>query len=945
MRRRRRKAIKFLFLFSIFGFFVGGIGLSGIIIYYSFNLPDIEKLRNFEYELTTRLYSEDGILLKEYAEEKRTFVELKKIPDIVKNAFISAEDKNFYRHSGVDAEAIISANIYNIKALVSKKPLHGGSTITQQVVKNLLLTNERTLTRKIKEALLAFKVTKHFTKDEVLEIYLNYVFLGNNSYGVVAASLNYFNKKLDDLTIGEAAVLASLPKAPTKLNPALNKEKAVERRNYVVKRMLDDGYITEAEYKNAITQELELFSRDKVSYFNAGAFTEDTRKKLLTLFDEETLLKKGLTVSTTIRPKMQMILDKYLKLGLEEYDRRHGYRGELGNIYVGNEIGFNYNWSERLNDFVIAEEHRPEWEKAVLLEFDEKNAKIIIGLVKNKEVELSANEELATINGIDVIKSAIGIDKLRWVVAPDLLPYSNNAEDVLNEKGEVIGDFILKKITDINLHKGSVFFVERIQNAYEIRQIPIVNGGAVALDPHTGRVFAMVGGYIDSEINFNRVTQANRQVGSAIKPFVYLTAFEHGYNGTNRIMDEEIVLPQGEGVAPYKPRNITNTYYGLVTLRKALQSSYNVATVRLASQIGLNNIANTIKRFSINKYPKRVYSVVLGSLETKLIDVVNAYGMIINGGKFIQRETIEKIQDNSGKTIYKRDTRDCIKCNVKDELLSVGNIPVPFIKDNRRAVTDPATAYQITSIMEGVVKYGTAIRARSIGKIIGGKTGTSSEFKDAWFIGFSPDLVVGIFIGFDNNTTLGRNETGSKAAAPIFVSVMKELLADQPSIPFRVPENITLKRIDVTTGQSPTLISREEDIIFEAFKKNEVKLDFDNQDGDYVNEDVEDEGDDEDIFGTKNKLDKLQNDGEQPKEKDVFDDKNENEEESEYDIFSNKKNSGEDDQDEPANNGEDSQDGSAGDIMNEKMDTMDDGNDKPIKEKRDNSGDFQNLIF
>jgi penicillin-binding protein 1A len=347
-------------------------------------LPDFNKLKDYQYPLTTRLYSEDGVLLKEYADEKRIFMKLEKIPNIVKYAFISAEDKNFYRHKGIDLEAIVSANIYNVKAFLTHKQFRGGSTITQQVVKNILLTNERTISRKIKEALLSFKVTEHFTKDEVLEIYLNYIFLGNNSYGVASASLNYFNKSLKDLTIAEAAVLASLPKAPTKLNPSLNKEKAIERRNYVITRMYEDGHITEKEYKTSIDQDLILYSKEKDEYFNAGAFTEDTRKKLLDLYDEKTILTKGLVVSTTIKPKMQIILDRQLKLGLEEYDRRHGYRGELGNIFIENEENFKENWASKLKEFKVEQEIREEWEKAVLLDFDDTNGKIIIGLLKNK---------------------------------------------------------------------------------------------------------------------------------------------------------------------------------------------------------------------------------------------------------------------------------------------------------------------------------------------------------------------------------------------------------------------------------------------------------------------------------------------------------------------------------------------------------------------------------
>jgi penicillin-binding protein 1A len=854
---RKGKIFKFLFLFIVFCAIISSIAIGGVFVYYSYKLPDSSKLKDYQYPLMTRLYSEDGVLLKEYAEEKRIFMKFDKIPNTVKHAFISAEDKNFYKHKGIDLEAIISANIYNIKAFVAKKQFRGGSTITQQVVKNILLTNERTLTRKIKEALLSCKVSKQFSKDEILEIYLNHIFLGNNSYGVAAAALSYFNKSLNDLTIAEAAVLASLPKAPTKLNPALNKEKAIERRDYVIKRMLEDGYITEKEYKDSVKQDLILYSKDRTEYFNAGAFAEDTRKKLLDLYDEKTILTKGLVVSTTIKPKMQAVMDRQLKLGLEEYDRRHGYRGELENIFVGNETEFENNWADKLKYFSTELESRNEWETAVLLNFDETNNRIVIGLLKNNEINLNGDEEILIINDNIVIRSSIDISRLKWLVTPEKLVFSNNIEDVLNSEGVVIGDFEVRKITDINLKKGSVFFVERVNNFYEVRQFPKVNGGAVALDPHTGRIFAMVGGYMDSEINFNRVTQANRQVGSAIKPFVYITAFEQGYDGTNKIMDEEIILPQGEGIVPYKPRNFANTYYGLVTLRKALQNSYNVSTVRLASQIGLNEIAHTIKRFAINEHPKRVYSMALGSLETKLIDIVNAYGMIVNGGKFIQRETIEKIQDSNGKTIYRRDARRCVKCNVYDETIKIRDIEVPFIKDNRKSVTDPATAYQITSILEGVIKYGTGTRAKAIGKIIGGKTGTSNEYKDAWFIGFSPDLILGVFVGFDDNTTLGRNETGSRAASPIFVEIMKELLKDQPSIPFRVPENITLKRVDITTGNNPTLISKGSDIIFEAFKKNKIDYKSKITEFEEVVEEGEEDADEEDIFKMKDKLDKI----------------------------------------------------------------------------------------
>ena len=809
----KKKIFKFLFLGGLICFAIATLVVFIVFVYYSFKVPRHTDLESYQPPITSRLYSSNGILLKEYADEKRIFTLIEKIPDIVKNAFISAEDKNFYRHKGIDPKAIISATIYNIFAYFRNEQFRGGSTITQQVVKNMLLTNERTIERKIKEAILAYRITKDFSKDKVLELYLNYIYLGNNSYGVTSASLSYFNKPLSEITVEEAALLAAMPKAPGKLNPANNYDGALARRNWVLERMYKDGYINKETYNNAIETPIILKKREVDKYFNYGAFVEEVRKTLSNMYSEESLLKDGFVVYTTINPDIQKALDRALKNGLETYDKRHGYRGALGNI---NNPELATNWAEQLQNFEIKEYYRNDWQRAVILEKQED--RIIIGLLESEDTENYEYDELIEMGEIKAKKSYLLLSNIKWVINPDFLDMTT-----VDENGnEIKVEYKVETVDDVNLNIGDVIFVgPTIRSGYLVKQTPQVNGGAVAMDPHTGRVLGMVGGYMDSEITFNRVTQAKRQPGSVIKPFVYLTAFENGYSPADTVMDEEIVLPQGDDMPNYRPRNSNNVYHGLVTLRMALQNSYNVATVRLVSELGISKVTNTIKRFEINDRPKRVYSVVLGSVETKLINMVKAYSMIVNGGKYINVETIEKIQDKYGKTIFKRDNRECKNCLVTEK--NIDNVEVPFLEENRKSISDEASTYQVISILEGVVNYGTAWRARSIGKTIGGKTGTSNDFRDAWFIGFSPDIVIGVYVGFDDNRSLGDNEYGNRVATPIFIEAATEILKDEPSVPFRVPSNITLRRIDSSTGKSPTLISQDKNIIFEAFKIDDIK--------------------------------------------------------------------------------------------------------------------------
>ena len=644
----KKKIFKFLFFFGLICFAIGTIAVVSVFVYYSFKVPKHTNLEDYQPSITSRLYSSNGILLKEYADEKRIFTPIENIPNVVKNAFISAEDKNFYKHRGIDPQAIISASIYNVFAYFNKQQFRGGSTITQQVVKNLLLTNERTIERKIKEAILSYRITKDFSKDKILELYLNHIYLGNNAYGVASAALNYFNKSLNEITTEEAALLAAMPKAPGKLNPVNNYDAALARRNWVLERMYKDGYIGKSEYEKAITQPINLQKREFNRDFNYGAYVEEVRKTLSNMYSEESLMKDGFVVSTTIEPKIQKALDDALKNGLEAYDRRHGYRKSLGNI-ADNNKDFNNNWAEKLKEFEIKEYYREDWQRAVILEKLED--RIVIGLLENKDTENYEYDELVEINGIKAKKSYLLLSNIKWVIDPSLLNMTITDE----EGNEVEVKYEVKTTNDVNLQIGDVIFVgPTIRSGYLVKQTPQVNGGAVALDPHTGRVLGMVGGYIDSEITFNRVTQAKRQPGSVIKPFVYLTAFENGYKPTDTIMDEEIVLPQGMGVPNYRPKNFSNTYHGLVTLRTALQNSYNVATVRLVSELGVSKVTNTIKRFGINESPKRVYSVVLGSVESHLINMARAYSMIVNGGKYIDIETIEKIQDKYGKIKNRR---------------------------------------------------------------------------------------------------------------------------------------------------------------------------------------------------------------------------------------------------------------------------------------------------
>ena len=776
-------------LISTFFFFavIAFVFLISSLWEYASQLPDYHQLAKYEPAVTTRLYAGDGRLLMEYANEKRLFVPVDKIPDKVKQAFISAEDKNFYHHAGIDYFGIARALVGNLKNIGTGRRPAGASTITQQVAKNFLLSSELSYTRKIKEAILATRMEQAFTKDHILELYLNEIYLGNRSYGVAAAALNYFGKSLDQLDIEEVAYLAALPKGPNNYNPKTKYEAAVGRRNWVIERMREEGYITEEEAAAARDKPLKVVDRGDAFIKDADYFSEEVRREISDKFGKDALYEGGLIVRTTVDPKLQEIATRVFRKELENYDLRHGYRGPLANIPLDG------GYKEAMEKINLPKGAKNGWLKAVVLEVKPDKAVI--------ETEGGS-------------KGEIPLSLLSW------------ARKTLKNQG--VGE--APKTADKVFTPGDVIVVEKVsasvaknkglpENSYNLRQVPDVEGGMIVLDPHTGKVLAAVGGYDFSKSQFNRATQAKRQTGSAFKPIVYITALDNGYSPTDLILDAPFVADQGPGLPKWKPVNYSKKFYGLMTLRQGIERSKNLMTVRLAQDVGMDKVAEYAKKFGVNDHLPHLLSMSLGAGETHVIDMARAYGMMVNGGKEIQPYFIEQIQDRFGRTILKQDKRECANCNV--EAWGEGQ-PIPELPDNREQIVDPLTAYQMVSILEGVAIRGTGARLRGLNKHLAGKTGTSNNTQDAWFVGFSPDLVVAVYVGFDEPRTLGRIETGAAAALPIFYDFMQEALASQPDIPFRIPTGIKLVRINHDTGKPAT--PADKSVIVEALKPD---FDFD----------------------------------------------------------------------------------------------------------------------
>lgn len=784
------KLLGFSFVMLVLAALAAGGGLLYLLHKYGNDLPDYRQLADYQPPTVTRIHAGDGSLLAEYAQEKRVFVPIEVMPERLIQAFLAAEDKNFYTHIGLDPVGILRAVITNIQQIGQNRRPVGASTITQQVAKNFLLSNEVSYIRKFKEALLALRIERAFSKNEILELYLNEIYLGVGSYGVAAAALNYFNKSLDDLTTAEAAFLAGLPKAPSRYHPVRAADVAKGRRDWVIGRLLDLGIIDQQEAGIAREEPLVMSRRDDTELVSADYFTESVRRRLIADHGESALYEGGLSIRTTILPTLQTAAEKALHDGLIAYDRRHGWRGPAARI----DLAQDTDWQTQLLE-LERPSGLPAWKLGVVL---------------------IAGAEAASVGLIDGVTIDLSLDAVTWA-----------REHIREEDGdEALGPDIIG--VDQVLAPGDVIWVEEVPvetdiaaadeeavapatTRFELRQAPAVEGAIVAIDPHNGRILAMSGGFDYARSEFNRATQARRQPGSALKPFVYLAGFEQNYTPSSTFLDAPVVFDQGPEEGKWKPENYSNKFYGTRTLRFGLEKSLNVLTVRLAQQIGMGNVISMAKRFGLSRKMEYNLASALGSSEADLMTLTTAYAMLVNGGKRIEPAMIERIQDRHGRTVARRDNRTCEDCQAIDWT----DQPAPLLADERERIIDEARAYQMVNILEGVVERGTGRRAQAIGKPVAGKTGTSNESRDAWFLGFTPDFAVGVYVGFDNPRPLGKKETGSSAALPIFVDFMQDALADKPSTPFRVPPGIRLVRVDADSGLLPG--PRSEKVILEAF--------------------------------------------------------------------------------------------------------------------------------
>jgi penicillin-binding protein 1A len=763
----------FLFAAGTVVFLVGIAAVAGLIWHYSKDLPDYSQLQDYEPPVMTRVHASDGALLGEYSKERRLYLPIQAVPKLVINAFLAAEDKSFYEHGGIDFSGMARAAVLYAQNIGSNRRPQGASTITQQVAKNFLLTNEISFTRKIKEALLAMRIERAYSKDRILELYLNEIYLGLGAYGIAAASLVYFDKSVNELTVAEAAYLAAMPKAPGALHPIRNRDRAIERRNYVIDRLLENGWIKKADADKARKDPLIVTNRVNAAHIIAGEyFAEEVRRDLFERYGEKKLYEGGLSVRTTLDPKLQMMARKTMAAGLVNYDEAQGWRGATSKLDI------SADWGVKLADVKSLSDISP-WRLAVVLETSEQSARI--GFQPGHELGGAVAKERQTGN--------ITLEGMRWAKAaagPALGKVPSAVSQVLSPGDVIYADPLLSK-------DGTP-----VEGQYRLRQLPEVSGAMVVMDPWTGRVLAMVGGFSFDQSQFNRATQAYRQPGSTIKPIVYSAAIDNGYTPSSVEVDGPLEIDMGQGAGIWRPENFSVGHYlGPTTLRNALKFSLNTVTVRLAQDIGMPLIGEYAKRFGVYDELPNYLSYALGAGETTVMRMVTAYSMIANGGRRVKPTLIDRIQDRYGHTIFKHDTRECRGC---DASRGWENQPEPQLVDHREQVLDSMTAHQITSMMEGVVQGGTAVALKEVGKPIAGKTGTSSEAKDLWFVGFSPDVVVGLYVGYDKPRSLGRAAQAARTAAPIARDFMKLALADKPATPFRIPAGIKLIRVDSKTG-------------------------------------------------------------------------------------------------------------------------------------------------
>jgi len=737
------------------------LSIISILWIYSNKLPDYKYLENYKPPVSSKVYSGNGVLVSDFSAEKRIFVPFESIPNVVTNAFLSAEDKNFFKHPGVDAKGVIRAFKNNVFNLLNSKRLEGASTITQQVAKNFLLNNEVSIDRKVKEAILAFRIERTLSKERILELYLNQIYLGEGSYGIASASLRYFDKSINELNYSEAALLAALPKAPSKYNPYKNKKLAKFRRNLVVNNLLENSYIDRKQYNKIIKSEIKLRKRKRIYFEDSRYFVEEVRKKVINDYGFDKVYKQGFNIKTPIDLNLQNIATKALRKGLEKYDKRRGWRGPLLNKKI------NSDWKKGLEKFNI--EKSIGWEIAIVKRVD-----------KFETVIETTGNKVGIINHEDI----------NWT--------RKNLNEIFK-----IGDLIYVK--------------RKNEGNYSLKQLPLANGAIVVMDPYSGRVLAMSGGFSFKKSEFNRTTQALRQPGSAFKPFIYALALENNFTPSTLILDAPIVLDQGNDLKMWKPENYGKKFYGSSTLRTGVEKSRNLMTVRVAQELGIDKIITFSKKLKIYEDPDELMSISLGSAETTLLKITTAYCSFVNGGKLVDPIIIDRIQDSEGNTIFKNEKRICDNC----DQISFNGTKIPKIKNNFKKIFSSQTAYQMTSILEGVIKRGTGRGLRDLNLQIAGKTGTTNKNTDAWFIGFTSNLVIGVYVGHDSPKSLGKIETGSRAAMPIFKEFVKNAINNYEARPFKVAKGIKMMVVDSVTGKKEDFGSKK--TIIESFKEEKIE--------------------------------------------------------------------------------------------------------------------------
>ena len=735
-----------------------------IFYFFGKDLPSFDKLSSYQPRLVSKIFTSNGNFLEDYSNENRVFSSYNEIPKELINCFLVSEDINFYSHIGIDYRGIMRAFLKNIKKTFSNKRPEGASTITQQVAKNFLLSNEISYTRKIKEIIIALRMEKVLEKEQIMELYLNEIYLGNGSYGIASASLNYFNKSLPDLELHEMAMLAALPKAPSTYNPYKNPIKALKRRNWVLKRLLDEKFIKVDEFNSIINKQLKLSKSEKIlTKDDASFFKEEVRREIIAKFNESKLYEGGLAIMTTLNEEYQMKAEEAFRKGLRDYANRSGYKGPITNIKITDE------WEEKFRSLEIP---AGIYDNEIGIVKRIKNDHILVRTRDSKEFQLFEHQ-------LSIIK-----------------------KKKINLKKEFkIGDVIVLKTNSSDF--------------YELSQIPKVNGAMVVIENLTGRVLAMVGGY-DSSSSFNRAVQAKRQLGSSFKPFVYITALENGYTPVSKILDAPFVIDDLSKDGVWRPTNYGDKFYGPSTLRLGIEKSRNLMTIRLSDKIGLDKLSKLSKDLEIYEDFPLLISSSLGSLESSLIKITSGYASIANGGYKVNARLIDAIYDNRGKVIYKGDTSLCKYCNLEtDENLELNLEPLPIKQKREEQIFSSESAYQMTSFLMGVIERGTAKNINSFEFEVAGKTGTTNENQDAWFVGYNSEITVGVFVGFDVPKSLGRFETGSRVAAPIFEDFLHKVYKNKKPKPFDIPDSIKFINIDLFSGEPTT-----KNFITESFKND-----------------------------------------------------------------------------------------------------------------------------